>query len=188
MKFKNLTDEIAFYTTIHLSRNYQVVIDNFYYNGFESDILVFNWDRMYSFEYEIKVTKADFNKDKAKCKRDWYSYSRNIIKTKEEMLLKGELHNKFYYVAPKGLISKEELPDYAGLLEIDMDYTKARGYSRIDLVKHAKFLTKEKKELDFVIQLLYKLDNRCSNLKRRIINHNRKLKKGYGSNTIKNTG
>lgn len=183
MKFKHLTDEIAFYTTIHLSRNYQVVINNFYYKSFESDILVFNWDRMYSFEYEIKVTKADFKNDKAKGKRDWYSGK--IVKTKDEMLLKGELHNKFYYVAPKGLIGKEELPDYAGLLEYSMD---RHNYRVFDLVKHAKFLTKEKKELDFVIQLLYKLDNRCRNLKYRIINHNRKLKKGYGSNTIKNSG
>lgn len=52
--------------------------------------------------YEIKVSRADFRRD-------------NAIKQREARLFSDE----FYYVTPPGLITKEEVPDWAGLWEWD---------------------------------------------------------------------
>ena len=49
-------------------------------------------------------------------------------------LSKYRIPNKFYYVCPKGLISKSEVPAYAGLLYVD-------GYS-VTLQKQAPFIHK----------------------------------------------
>lgn len=52
--------------------------------------------------YEIKVSRADWKRDHA-------------IKQRQARLFSDE----FYYVTPPGLIKKEEVPDWAGLIEID---------------------------------------------------------------------
>lgn len=52
--------------------------------------------------YEIKVSRADFNRDSA-------------IKQREARLFS----DRFYYVTPVGLIRPDECPDWAGLIEFD---------------------------------------------------------------------
>lgn len=52
--------------------------------------------------YEIKVSRADFKKDSA-------------IKQREARLFS----DLFYYVTPPGLIRREEVPEWAGLIEFD---------------------------------------------------------------------
>lgn len=52
--------------------------------------------------YEIKVSRADFKKDSA-------------IKQREARLFSDQ----FYYVTPEGLLKKDEVPDWAGLIETD---------------------------------------------------------------------
>lgn len=47
------------------------------------------------------------------------------------------LPNKFFYVVPTGLISKEEVPDYAGLIYVD-------ELGRCTKIKDGKFLHKDK--------------------------------------------
>lgn len=49
------------------------------------------------------------------------------------------LPNKFFYVVPKGLIKKEEVPDYAGLIYVDEN-----GFCT--KIKDGKFLHKDKLE------------------------------------------
>jgi hypothetical protein len=51
--------------------------------------------------YEIKVSRADFKRDTRAKQRDARLFS-----------------DEFYYVTPPGLIKLEEVPDWAGLLEI----------------------------------------------------------------------
>jgi hypothetical protein len=48
-----------------------------------------------------------------------------------------QIPNKFFYVVPTGLISKEEVPDYAGLIYVD-------ELGRCTKVKDGKFLHKDK--------------------------------------------
>lgn len=50
--------------------------------------------------YEIKVSRADFRRDTHTKQRQARLFS-----------------DRFYYVAPKGLIKPDELPDWAGLME-----------------------------------------------------------------------
>tara|TARA_Y100001001_G_C7916971_1_gene277288 strand:- start:4 stop:543 length:540 start_codon:yes stop_codon:yes gene_type:complete len=54
--------------------------------------------------YEIKVSRADFKRDTRAKQRDARLFS-----------------DEFYYVTPPGLIKLEEVPDWAGLLEISED-------------------------------------------------------------------
>lgn len=57
-------------------------------------------------------------------------------------MLKGESYeckmrpSRFYYAVPKGLLSLDEIPEYAGLLEIDLKTKK------VTTVKQAPLLSK----------------------------------------------
>lgn len=64
--------------------------------------------------YEIKVSRSDFKHD-----------IDNDLKQRGARLYS----NYFYYVTPKGLLKPEEIPLWAGLLEIDLDeYLKGNKY------------------------------------------------------------
>ena len=58
-------------------------------------------------EYEIKIDHSDFLKDSEK-ELKHSNYSKGI-----------ECPNFFYYIAPDGVISVDEIPEHAGLIEID---------------------------------------------------------------------
>lgn len=63
----------------------------------------------YSYEIEVKISKADFRNDKKKEKH-------SLFKENPKSRL---IPNRFYYAVPKGLIDEKDLPDYAGLIIID---------------------------------------------------------------------
>ena len=74
-------------------------------------------------EYEIKIDHSDFLKDSEKIlKHD--NYSKGV-----------ECPNYFYYIAPDGVISVDELPPHAGLIEINE--------KRMRKAKRAPLLTEE---------------------------------------------
>jgi len=50
--------------------------------------------------YEVKISRADFRRD-------------NAVKQREARLFSDQ----FYYVTPAGLLKKDEVPDWAGLIE-----------------------------------------------------------------------
>ncbi|WP_394658791.1 MmcB family DNA repair protein [uncultured Novosphingobium sp.] len=52
--------------------------------------------------YEIKISRADFRRDHAFKQREARLYS-----------------DQFYYVTPAGLVRREEVPEWAGLIEFD---------------------------------------------------------------------
>lgn len=63
--------------------------------------------------FEIKASRGDFKKD-----------IQDDLKQRGARLYA----NEFYYVAPKGMIKKDELPLWAGLIEFDFDlYEKNNG-------------------------------------------------------------
>lgn len=58
------------------------------------------------------------------------------------------LPNKFFYAVPEGLVSRDEVPDYAGLLYIKPDMT-------VQKVKDGKFIHKDKLRPEKVFQKTY---------------------------------
>ena len=64
--------------------------------------------------FEIKVSRQDFKKD--------------IEKFDKQRTAKA-ISNYFYYVTPKGLLKPEEIPDWAGLIEIDLEQPEERRFT-----------------------------------------------------------
>ena len=130
----------------------------------------------YCYEFEIKVSRADFNRDKLKIDKHKIlkdgNYTRTIYKNryqKETSIPYGEpirtdiiphtiLPNKFYYVVPKEMIKVEEIPKYAGLIYFD-------GYN-LETVKEADFIHKNKLEFEKI--LCNKFYNYWLNLKQKM--------------------
>jgi hypothetical protein len=69
---------------------------------------MYAWDgnKSCNIAHEIKTSRSDFLKD---------------IKNPQKQRLARLYSNMFYFVAPKGLLKPDEIPDYAGLLEVEED-------------------------------------------------------------------
>lgn len=75
----------------------------------ESDVLKITKSG-YAYEFEIKISKADFKNDfKHKKKKHL------LLENKEN---KAKMPNYFYYVVPEDLITEDEVPEYAGLIYV----------------------------------------------------------------------
>ena len=59
--------------------------------------------------FEVKVSRQDFQKD---------------IKSINKQRTAKCISNYFYYITPKGLLDPKEIPDWAGLLEVDLSDTQ----------------------------------------------------------------
>jgi hypothetical protein len=86
-------------------KGHRITLRNIYlHRMYEADVLSVKGSRIH--EYEIKRTRADFQAD--------------LRKRKHRLMRKGKYPvNRFYYVCPDGLISKKELPEYAGLIYVN---------------------------------------------------------------------
>ena len=82
-------------------------------------------------EFEIKTSRADYLKDAKKADRPGKP-------TKHECLAMRDHHGpgRFFFVVPKGLVKPEEIPEWAGFIEIDS--------LQFRVVKEAPFLHKVK--------------------------------------------
>lgn len=102
----------------------------------------------YIYEYEIKISRSDFKKDFIKEKHN------HILNEKFTYTIKGELLfricNYFNYVVPRDLISIDEVPEYAGLIYINDDFT-------FEIVKKPKLIHKTKATPGFIRQLAHNL-------------------------------
>lgn len=83
----------------------------------------------YIVEYEIKISRSDYIADTKKDK--WRHF---------ELRVETNIPNYFYYVCPEGLIQKEELEDYMGLI-----YISPQGETKE--VKKSKLLHRHKHDL-----------------------------------------
>jgi len=112
----------------------------------------------YIYEYEVKISRADFKKDFIKEKHT------NIINEKYTRVSKGELvyllPNYFNFVTPTNLISIDEVPDYAGLIYMD-------EFGKFEIVKKPKLLHKEKANDKFIRQIAHNLS--CKLIFKKII-------------------
>lgn len=99
----------------------------------------------YHYEYEIKLTVADFKADAKKARRKWKlrrgRWDKHIDGVKHEMLAGKIGPKRFYYVVPEGLEKKIEIPDFAGLMIAHPRVTHATE------IKRAPDLNKCKVEL-----------------------------------------
>ena len=75
----------------------------------ESDVLKITRSG-YAYEFEIKISRGDFKNDfKHKKKKHL------LLENKENS---SKMPNYFYYVVPEGLVTEDEVPEYAGLIYV----------------------------------------------------------------------
>jgi hypothetical protein len=111
--------------------NFEYRLFNVYVFQFESDFLAVSKSG-YVWEIEIKISKSDFKNDFIKATPGG--------KNKHERLDSDSITfkpNRFCFAVPDGLVSKKDVPDYAGLIYVPKN-TDAK------IIKHPKFLHKEK--------------------------------------------
>lgn len=102
-----------------------IVIPNCHLGWYEMDVCKI-MPSGFVVEYEIKISRSDFKADFKKA-------------NKHKLLESGDGRpNRFYFVCPAGLISKYEIPKYAGLLTYD------EKYNRLNTIKNAPCLHKRK--------------------------------------------
>lgn len=90
---------------------------NTYLGNWEADVFEVTKSG-YLYKYEVKITRADFKKDAEKERK----YCSGLSINKFEQLREGKRVNYFYYLVPEGLITVDELPEFAGLIYINTKY------------------------------------------------------------------
>jgi len=124
--------------------NTQSVVEVSEFSPYHSNLIrldMFAWQPDKTWGYEIKVTKNDFKTD-----NKWQTYLNYC--------------DFFYFVAPKGLIDLEELPEKVGLIEAFWHQNwQENNYLRTEIVRRAKKLeevSEENKE-KVLLGLIYKM-------------------------------
>lgn len=78
-------------------------------------------------EYEVKLSRGDFFCDSKKGRPNYEPFRDGLCRLREcpeqrkhDLLAAGDVRgpNRFFYVTPKGLITLDELPVWAGLIEL----------------------------------------------------------------------
>ncbi len=111
-----MTKDIQKAICTHLAkRGYEYICENYNNNIFEMDVAAITKANMLH-EFEIKISRSDFNRDKKKGR-----YGRNKFDrySEEQKHLRSSHPNYFSYVCPEGMIKENEIPDFAGLWYFD---------------------------------------------------------------------
>jgi hypothetical protein len=66
-------------------------------------------------EYEIKVSRSDFLRDRKKLRHEIYSMDKP-----------GELPNRFFYATAPGIVTAEDIPSWAGWMEYEAGELRVR--------------------------------------------------------------
>lgn len=155
MTEKSIRDKLLSY--FYKDASTRLMIENVFIFDWESDFFILQRNN-FCVEFEIKISKSDFKADFNKedkhiflktgivTKKKYVSNQLQLIQTKS-----NHRPNKFYYVTPHGLLNIDDIPEYSGLIEIDK-------WDRINLIKKAPFIHKERLELSNTIcdKLYYK--------------------------------
>lgn len=141
---KQITKVFVNHVMKNRSQNY--VFPNVYLGSWEADILEITTSK-YSYEYEIKTSKADFKADAKKCG----GLRKKIMKS--EVLEQGKRVNHFYYLVPEGLLTVEEIPSYAGLIYAIPSEYQGKIHIKFEVKKISPRLSKTK-TTDFGLQKL----------------------------------
>jgi len=134
--------------------NFDYKLFNVYVFQNESDFLAVSKSG-YVWEVEIKISRADFKNDFKKT--NWNGIKKHKVLTSENSFLKP---NKFCFAVPEGLIEKNEVPDYAGLIYVAKN-------KDCQIIKQPKFLHKNKlfENNTFLKRMLSKFYYRHSDLR-----------------------
>ena len=118
-------------------------MENLFVFGWESDYLcITKSDLIY--ECEIKISRSDFQND-FKHKKEKHL----LLESKEkDIATDNKKPDYFYYAVPEGLITKDEVPEYAGLIYVSKASGSNNVFSTCSVVKQAPRLKKEKTDLD----------------------------------------
>lgn len=115
--------------------NNKVMCNNFGWMYGEADVIAVTKSDLLV-EYEIKLSKSDFKADfKKRAKHLRYSG----IKHRRKGWL--GIPNRFYYVTTPGLLELSDIPEYAGLIEIDSslpDHCSAKTLKKAPLIHSDK--------------------------------------------------
>lgn len=120
---------------------YDVIIPNYFFGWYEMDLFRLTKSGVL-YEYEIKISRADFFND----------FKKDEGKKHKQIAQKQGKANRFYFVVPENLIKPDECPDYAGLL-----YYKNGHFSNI---KGSKMIHKGKPSENIYQQLCISLSFR----------------------------
>lgn len=107
-----LADRIIFHLLQHGRKDpSEIMIPNFHCFMYEMDVFKLTKTGLVV-EYEVKISRADFFND---FKKNHGRYRQDPV-YKHQELAQGRAANRFFFVVPKDLVSKEEVPYYAGLM------------------------------------------------------------------------
>jgi len=90
--------------------------------------------------YEIKVSRSDFRRDSHRKQRSARLFS-----------------DRFWYIAPEGIIPHEEVPDWAGLMEVEWychDFEGAKPFLRIKRIISAPKRDKDGPSWGLVVSMV----------------------------------
>lgn len=146
MKTPELEDFLTKY--IYENKTIKYICPRFQCGGYaEMDVSAVN-SSDYILEYELKISRSDFTKEKNaienkpngdKQKRIKHKYMKYVYKNKSLKKWKTKIKkipNRYYIVCPLNMIKIEEVPDYSGLIYVDND--------KYIEIKKAPLLHKEK--------------------------------------------
>ena len=144
LRLKNLTEEKiqeAIYQHGFLSHSsIKYYTENLWIYGWESDIWIMTKSG-YAYEVEIKISRNDFKNDFRNKK------NKHLLLESKVTAENKRRPNYLYYAVPEGLISVEEVPEYAGLLYI---VPLSDTYNRVDVVRKAPQIHKDKADIEFL--------------------------------------
>ena len=124
---------------------------NKFYSDFEADFLRVT-SAGFLYEYEIKVSLADFRNDFNKC---CGNYRTEKYEKKHDLLRDGTLHIKnFFFCAPAGIIPVEEVPEEFGLIEFRREEDSQQLFMTI--VQKPKSLSDHKVDRKFKLRFMEK--------------------------------
>lgn len=149
---------------------YDIAIPNFYFARNEMDVFKLEAGTQYVIEYEIKCSKADYERDFDK-----------VSGIKHRNFAKGfGLPNKFYFVVVEGIVC--EVPEYAGLVYWNKDGLK--------VIKEAPLMHDRKQDIYLYQKLCHELALRNTRLvrarykeimKKEVVEKENKLKREFES-------
>lgn len=113
--------------------------------AFEADVLFIS-KNLKIIEFEIKTSRSDFFKDKKKIRNEILKY--DFLDGFKSFIpyYQSKRPNQFFYVCPHGLVSKKEIPNNYGLIEV-------LSNGQVVMSKRAKILHTNKTDVDFCLSV-----------------------------------
>lgn len=119
-----------------VKKRHWLITPNTHIFVWESD-LVSVTPALFIHEFEIKLTRQDFQRDFDKEKHLWLQAPQTTTMRRP---------NYFWYVVPTGLVASDELPPYAGLIEIQ--YNTPATIQRAPRIHSRKMQEDQRRDLE----------------------------------------